>query len=463
MLILPRIAQFFDKKEVFFCNLRRKQTVLRKYVYILILLLTVSVYCQKTSNLSLGKKWQHISFKFINNLIILPLELNGIKGDFILDTGVKGNILFLGDNRNFQIKDSLRTVNIRGFGYGEPIKAYVSIGNKVQYKKLVLLEKDFFLLKDEKLNFSAKTGIPIHGLVGSDFFQYNVVKINYKKKRVTVYESEYYYKKKHKERKVEVVELEFHNRKPYLEGEVKIFKNDSTHVPVKLLIDTGGTEALWLFKDEKKFDILPPKYFTDFLGESLTGSIYGDKSRIDEFAFGGYDFGNPIVSFLDEDITSIAKNIKGRSGTLGAGILKRFTVWFDYRKAKIYLKKNSCYKEEFYYNMSGLEINYNGYVAEFRQEGLNVVEAESFVFSGYHFALKPSYIIANVRKGSPGDLGGLKEGDVILEIDYVPIHQKSYGDIIDHFYTRKNKKVDLLIDRDGKEMEFDFQLIDELD
>ena len=439
---------------------------MKKIAYILVLFLTFSVTAQKVSNLRPGKKYQSIKFKFINNLIILPLELNGVPGDFILDTGVKGNILFLGENGKFFIKDSLRTVNLRGFGYGEPVKAYVSMGNTVRYKSMVLPNRDFFLLKDEKLNFSAKTGIAIHGLIGADFFRNNVIKVDYKRNKIIVYDREYFYDKKHKEDKVKKIDLVFHNDKPYMEGQVKIFENDTAHKPVKLLIDTGGTEALWLFKDVNKFEKLPPKYFTDLLGESLTGSIHGDKSRIETFAFGGYDFGNPIVSFLNEDVAKKAKKIKGRSGTLGAGILKRFTVWFDYRSEKMYLKKNSTYKEEFYYNMSGLEINYNGsvMVLEFRQTGVNLVESDNNLVSlDYHFALKPSYIIANVRKGSPGDLGGLKKGDVLLEIDDIAVHHKSYGDIIEHFYKKKNRRVDLLVERDGEEMYFKFHLIDELD
>lgn len=438
---------------------------MRRNIYILVLLFTISVCSQKNSNLRLGKKRQKISFKFINNLIIIPLELNGVKGDFILDTGVKGNILFLNDSRIFKVKDSLKTIKIRGFGFGDPVKAYVSMGNTMSYKNMVLSGKDFFLLKNEDLNFSEKIGIPIHGLIGSDFFLHNVIKIDYKRKRITVYDSGYYYLKKHHDKKVGSVDLVFHGRKPYIQGEVKIFENDTAYIPVKLLIDTGGTEALWLFKDENKFETLPPKYFTDLLGESLTGTIYGDKSRIDEFVFGGYDFGNPIVSFLDEDVSEIAKKIKGRSGTLGAGILSRFTVWFDYSNSKMFLKKNSSYKDKFYYNMSGLEVNYNGKIRvwDFKQTGADLFETDNSVSLEYHFALKPSYIIANVRKGSPGDLGGLQKGDVILEIDRIPVTQKSYGDIIDHFYRKKNKNVDLLIRRKGLEMHFNFQLIDELD
>ena len=436
-----------------------------KLLYFGFFLFAFSLIAQQKSNLVSGKRWQHIHFKFINNLIILPLEINGVQGDFILDTGVRGNIIFLGENQNFHINDSLKEVKLRGFGYGDPIPAFVSVGNTISYKRMELKNKNFFLLKDEKLNFSAKTGIAIHGLIGSDFFRNNVVKIDYKSKKLTVYDRSYFYKKKFKEDKVKSVPLVFHNEKPYLQGKVQIHESDSTDVPVKLLIDTGGTDALWLFKDASKFQTLPPKYFTDFLGESLTGSLHGDKSRIENFEFGGYSFGNPIVSFLNEDVAERAKKIKGRSGTVGAGILKRFTVWFDYRLQKMYLKKNSDYRDAFYYNMSGLEINYNGsvMVLEFLQNGRTTLENGQTISLGYYFALKPSYVIANVRKGSPGDLGGLKEGDVLLEIDGIPVHEKSYADIIEHFYEKKNKNVDLLIERNDEELLFEFQLVDELD
>lgn len=211
------------------------------------LLLVFFVHAQEKSNLKLGKRYQKIKFKLVNNLIIVPLELNGVEGDFILDTGVKGNIIFLGKDREFVLKDSLRTVNLKGFGYGEPVKAFISIGNDISYKKLRIKNKDFFILQDDKLNFSAKTGIAIHGLVGSDFFKNNVVKIDYKGKNIIVYDSDYFHHKKYKEDKVQAVDLVFHSDKPYMNGSVNIFENDSVPIDVKLLIDTGGTESLWLF------------------------------------------------------------------------------------------------------------------------------------------------------------------------------------------------------------------------
>ena len=53
------------------------------------------------------KKTNKIPFIFINNLIIIPVEINDVKLSFILDTGVSKPILF-----NFlNISDSLHIKN----------------------------------------------------------------------------------------------------------------------------------------------------------------------------------------------------------------------------------------------------------------------------------------------------------------------------------------------------------------
>ena len=433
---------------------------------ILFLLFAFFVKAQTHSALILGEKKQKISFKLINNLIILPLDVNDVRGNFILDTGVKGNIIFLTEEKDFITNDSLKKIYLKGFGYGTPLEAFVSTGNTISFKNLRIEDKEFYLLKDEELNFSAKTGMTINGIIGADFFRNNIVKVDYKKRKVFVYDSNYYYKEKHIGKKVDSIGLVFHSDKPYMEGSVKLFPDNDERTHVKLLIDTGGTDALWLFKDENKFQNLPENSFTDFIGESLTGSLHGDKTRIEDFSFGKFSFGNPIVSFLDEDVSENARKIQGRNGTLGADILKRFTVWFDYGNQKLFLKKNSDFGKDFYYNMSGLEINYNGSVMtlEFSTRSYSSVNSEnSRVVFSYKYVLKPSYVIANVRKGSPGHLSGLMEGDVLLEINNSSVQEKSYGDIVEHFYTKKNKMIELLVKRSEEKMRFKFKLIDELD
>ena len=56
-----------------------------------------------------AKKTDKIRFKLINNLIVIPVEVNGVELSFLLDTGVSKTILFnyLDISDNLKIKDRL--------------------------------------------------------------------------------------------------------------------------------------------------------------------------------------------------------------------------------------------------------------------------------------------------------------------------------------------------------------------
>ena len=69
--------------------------------------------------------------------------------------------------------------------------------------------------------------------------------------------------------------LQFYRNKPYIEAKVRLDTIGNKFTDVKLLIDTGGSEAIWLFEDSKKEIKTPKKFFSDILGEGLSGTIYG--------------------------------------------------------------------------------------------------------------------------------------------------------------------------------------------
>ena len=77
---------------------------------------------------------------------------------------------------------------------------------------------------------------------------------------------------------------------------------------------------------------------------------------------GQFQILEPTVSFLDSISTKNARRYTERNGSIGNNILKRFKVWIDYRHKKIMLKKNGSFKGGFEYNMSGIEVVYNGKV-----------------------------------------------------------------------------------------------------
>ena len=68
-----------------------------------------------------NKNRQQIRFKLINNLIVIPLEINGKELSFILDSGVNKTILF-----NLSENDSIGLLNtsnvfLRGLGEGDAV------------------------------------------------------------------------------------------------------------------------------------------------------------------------------------------------------------------------------------------------------------------------------------------------------------------------------------------------------
>jgi hypothetical protein len=97
--------------------------LINKYV-LLIIFLSVGYQSigQKSFNLPIEKS-SRIRFQLINNIIVMPIELNGVKLSFVLDTGVSRPILFnLVNMDSLQIKNTERAY-LRGLGSNGSIQA----------------------------------------------------------------------------------------------------------------------------------------------------------------------------------------------------------------------------------------------------------------------------------------------------------------------------------------------------
>ena len=289
-----------------------------------------------------------ISFKLINNLIVIPVEVNGVPLSFLLDTGVSKAIIFNFVNLSSELKiNQTQQIFLRGLGEGESVEALRSKNNIFKIGDAVSIGQDVFAIFDPSLNFTPQLGIPIHGIIGYDLLKDFVVEINYSKKQIVLHDPQFYKPKKCKN--CETFDLEFSGNKPFIDGNVNILGN-SKSVPVKLLIDSGGSDALWLFENSVENINVPEKFFDDFLGRGLSGSVYGKRSKISSFSIGTFLLESVNTAFPDSTSISVAKKFKERNGSLGGEILKRFNVIFDYPNKKISLRKNSNFKAPFYYN-----------------------------------------------------------------------------------------------------------------
>jgi hypothetical protein len=412
-----------------------------------------------------SKNHQRVNFELINNLIVIPLKINGKKLSFILDSGVSKTILFnITKNDSIGLKN-VKKVQLQGLGKGESVDALLSYKNSISLKNIVNSNETIYVILQDHFDLSGKMGKTIHGIIGYNILSHFIVKVNYKFKKIDFYNPDTYTYKKC--RKCEVFPIQMYRRKPYIQAEVQLDTIGSELTFVKLLVDSGGSDAIWLFENTKKEIKTPKRFFNDILGEGLSGAIYGNRSRIPKIKLGAFEIQNPTVSFLDSVSTKNARSFQERNGSIGAGILRRFKVWFDYPNKKIMLKRNSWFSKGFNYNMTGLDVVYNGKQLVKEQVAVSNFDgyqrqsekknAISFITS-FAYKFKSSYRIKNVIKNSPGDKVGLKKDDIILKINDKPAHELTMNDIILKFQERDQKKIKIIVSRNGKKLQYEFRL-----
>lgn len=409
-----------------------------------------------------------VNFKLVNNLIIIPVEINGVVLSFLLDTGVSKPIIFnfLNISDTLNLKNS-ETIYIRGLGEGESVKAIKSKNNIIKIGDALKLNQDIYEIFDSNLNFAPRLGFPVHGIIGFDVFRDLVVDINYSRKYIRLTNPEKYRYKKC--RKCEVFNLEFYNNKPYINAQVSVKQKI---IPVKLLIDSGGSDSLWLFEDDSLGIEIDHDYFEDFLGYGLGGSVHGKRSTIDALILNSFVLNNANVAYPDDSSISTAKNVKERNGTLAGNILKRFNVIFDYKKGIVTFKRNSFFNEKFSYNKSGIELAHNGlrfiqekdtkldskgYSAQSNNE-LNNNNTSIVLDVRYKLTLKPAYAIVELRENSPAFNAGLMIGDIVLSINGKDASQYTLQQIIHRFYEAEGKQIRLEVERNGVILKFNFTL-----
>ncbi len=433
---------------------------------IFIFLVTYSSYSQGKFVLQDNKESDKIRFKLINNLIVIPVEVNGAELTFLLDSGVRKPIIFnfLNSTDSLAINEP-EIIYLRGLGEGEPIEAIRSRNNIVKIGNAININQSLFAVFNEKLNFAPRLGIPIHGIIGYDLFKDFIIEINYSAKYIRLNNPGTFEYKECK--KCETLDLEFYSSKPYFNVDIKI---KDKQVPVKLLIDSGGSDALWLFESLEDGIVLDKKYFDDFLGHGLSGSVYGKRSKVDKVMINSFVLEDVNVAFPDSLSIVYAKKFEERNGSFSAGLLKRFNLIVDYTNSKITIKKNRYFNDPFNYNKSGIELEQSGIrVVKQKESRVNLQGNNSFnennatgsriIFdTKYKLSVKPAFRIVELRKGSPADRIGLKVGDVLLYINNKATYNYNLQEIIHFFYGETGSKIRLKIERNGVPMTFVFRL-----
>lgn len=432
---------------------------------ILFFALFLSAPAQKAFEIDDAKDHFQLAFQLINDLVIVPVEINGVELSFLLDTGVDSTILF-----NLKEVDSLNVKNptsilLKGLGAGDPIRAIKSSGNEVRVGKATSKSLTLYVVYDYEINLSNRLGFPIHGILGYDFFNEFVLEFNYPREKINVYTPESYVYKNCK--KCEDLDLTFFKNKPYVTARVKMDSNNE--IPLNLLIDSGLGDALWMLRDEKKGINVPERYFEDFLGYGMGGSVYGLRTRIRSLKLGRFELEAVTASFPDTLYIKDMETYELRDGSLGSQVLKRFDLTFDYSNKKLRLSPNKNFSLPFEYDMSGVIIAHTGYSIvqkirsgivpkannrENNEPGILVYKSDSEV----EFTLEPQYEIVEIRPDSPAEKAGLQIGDILLEINGKKAYRYKLTQINSILSSGEGKRIRFKIIRNGMERMISFEL-----
>lgn len=434
-------------------------------ILIFVLLLSVSnVWGQGLMQLR-NKNKVKIPFEYLHNLIIIPVEINGTPLHFILDTGSTHTFIFTLEQNDSLTLNHPKNIKIRGLGSNEPIDAIFSENNQIKIQNIVGFNQNVYLVMVEKFDLSARVGKTIHGIIGNELLKNFVVTIDYHNKTL-VFEKPDQFKSPSSKKFSEHL-LTFHQNKPYIKGLIQTIES-SNPTEVLMLIDSGNSDALWLFEDLSKNISSPHSYYIDHLGEGFSGKIEGKRTKLHQFQLRDFLFKKPTVAFLDSVTTQYASMYEDRNGSIGSQILNRFKVILDYPHQKMYLKKTGDFDKEFRYNRSGIELYYYGKTLvknertkQDKSYGSNQDNVVNFIID-YQYEFKPLYAIYHIQEQSPAALAGLRKNDIVLKINNKNTMDYSIEELQVAFYGDEGKKINLLIERNGAKMSFEFLLKEKL-
>lgn len=434
--------------------------------FCLTLLSLSAVFSQASVQFLTSKSRIKLPFNLVNNLIILPIKVNGIELNFLVDTGVEETILFSLDQNDAVSLYNVEKIMLKGLGTQAPIEGLKSYNNLLAVKGVEFLNQDIIIVLDQSFNFSSTLGIEVNGIIGYHFFSKITAKIDYQRKHIFIYNPAKWNRNKGL-KDFEIFDFTLENAKPYTTVQVAL---DDHTFNAKCLIDSGNSEGLWLFANNQNNIQIPSRHFDDYLGRGFSGDIFGKKARTGKLSLHEFLFKEVITAFPDSVSLANVKFVEGRKGSIGGEVLKRFNVIFDYQNQQMFLKKNKYFSDKFRYNTTGITIHHVG-VQWYKEEipiREVVVSQESHYQQGtkpnlkYNFRLLPVYEILNIRPNSPAAKAGILPGDVLIKVNGAKVYRMNLDKINQLLRADPQEKLKIEVRRNEKELTFEFAIIDVL-
>ena len=385
-------------------------------------------------SLASGKKRVQIPIEIHNNLIVVPVVLNdALPLKFILDTGVRTAILTQKTFTDILNLVYTRKYTIAGPGGENIVDAYVTNNVSLGLPGVNGRGHAMLVLGQDYLELRNYLGTDVHGILGYELFSRFIVQVDYEKRVLTLMLP----KKFRKGRRYQTIPMSIEDTKPYIYAPV-VFQNGEV-LNAKLLMDSGASHGLMLEPTSSDVIQVPEHTVSSLIGRGLGGEIIGKVGRIQSITLGSYTLDNAIANFPDPNSYSDSIKIGNvfRNGAIGGEILSRFTVIFNFPAEKVYLKKNTSFKNKFYYNLSGITLKAKG-------AQLNTFE------------------VTEVRDQSPGDTAGILPGDQLLSLNGQLAKELELNVVNGYLNSKPGRKIKVEIFRNGQVVKKEIELKDQI-
>lgn len=315
-----------------------------------------------------------IPIELVNNHIYVNGRVDGKPARFIVDTGGV-NMLTPAAAKKLGLEGAGKLA-ARGVGE-ETVDLALANAGEVRVGDAIL-EKPVFYVVDLGALTSIE-GDSFDGLVGYELFSRFGVTIDYAGKQLTLAEPERFLSPQG----AHAVTFDLADRIPIVQGTLD-------GIAVRLSIDTGSRVALSLHSPFVAEHDAVTRY--QAAPEAVMGWGVGGPSRGRPARFGRLQLGDLAIDGVAGDLYTGSKGAFASadvSGNLGGGVLRRFTLAFDYPNRRLYLAPNARFGRPDDYDRSGLFLFAEG-------EALKVID---------------------VAEASAAEHAGLKPEDRILSID----------------------------------------------
>jgi len=213
---------------------------------------------------------------------------------------------------------------------------------------------------------------------------------------------------------------------------IKVQNNKGEMTDVKLLLDTGYSQALWLDENIEKGIVCPEKSIECIMGRGLSGDVIGRVSYMPKVKLGKIEMKKVQVAYPDTIQYDKYQVDSLRMGSIGGEFLRRFRVILNYKDKEVTFVKNPDFRNKYRINKTGM-----------------VIEKPMMKF--------PVYVISKVIKDSAADKCGIEPGDIVISIEDKMIPDLSVKEVLSHLNTKK-KKLSLLVDRKGEKINIELEL-----